>query len=103
MMVDHFGTRKQEKLSYALFEDARQHGPWPRVEASVLVFHGKQDDVVPQDRVERWCELNKAKLVLFDSGHELREEVDLIFEQTRDFLAAIPEVAKRYPSLSRQR
>lgn len=101
LWVDHFGSKKQQRLSYALFEDAQKQEPWPKVNTPTLVFHGKNDDVVPQDRVERWCEQNQARLVLFDSGHELTDVVDTMFEQSRDFLASIPALATQYPSLRR--
>lgn len=87
--VDHHATGRRERLSYDLVLDAERHAPWPPVTAPTLVFHGRQDDVVPLDRVERWCEQNRAELVLFDSGHELTECVDEMFERSRAFLAAV--------------
>lgn len=97
--VDHHATGRKARLSYDLVLDADQHEPWPRVTAPTLVFHGRKDDVVPQDRVERWCELNGAELVLFDAGHELTECVDEMFQRTRAFLAGVTAVRATYPTL----
>lgn len=86
--VAHHALGRAVPLRYDLMEDAAQTEPWPQVAAPTLVVHGRRDDVVPQERVERWGTQNPtAQLVLYDAGHELTECADEIFERAREFLA----------------
>lgn len=100
--VYHYAHQREMPLSFALMQDARLHEPWPRVSAPTLVFHGRQDDVVPQARVERWVSLNpSARLVLFEEGHELSGCMEEMTEESLRFLAKIPSVAAAYPTLEK--
>lgn len=98
----HYSLKRDMPISYDLMEDAQQQEPWPKVSAPTLVFHGVRDDVVPQAKVERWVSQNpSARLRLVDAGHEFLECLELVFEESRAFLASIEVVANQYPSLLR--
>jgi predicted esterase YcpF (UPF0227 family) len=85
--VDHYGTGRKERLSFDLIVDAAHHDPCPRVEAPMLVLHGRTDDVVPLAVVERWAAAQpQARLVVFESGHELKDVVDAMFDEMVRFL-----------------
>jgi hypothetical protein len=96
----HYGQQRNARISYALLEDAAQHEPWPRVSAPTLVLHGIKDDIVPQERVERWVRMNpSARLQLLDTDHEMSDSLETIWRESRAFLAQINEVTSFYPSL----
>lgn len=98
--VQHHALGRPASIGYALVEDASVHSPWPRVDCPVLVLHGRRDEVVPQPRVERWVELNPtARLVLFDSGHELTDCMPALTQETFTFLAGVPALTAAWPSL----
>lgn len=100
--VDHYALKRRAPISYGLLEDAERHEPWPRVTAPVLVLHGRRDDVVPQERVERFVAgCPDARLLLYDAGHELIECLDDMVLQARRFLSGVPAVAAAYPELGR--
>jgi pimeloyl-ACP methyl ester carboxylesterase len=90
MEVFHFGQGKNAPISYDLMADAPNHEPWPGVSVPTLVFHGVKDEVVPQERVERWVSQNKtATLRLMNAGHELTEVLSEMLEEVRAFLGRL--------------
>ncbi|MFN7134747.1 MAG: YqiA/YcfP family alpha/beta fold hydrolase [Myxococcales bacterium] len=99
--VFHHALGRTAPLAFGLYEDALRHAPWPRVTAPTLVLHGRNDDVVPQARVERWVGMNpSATLRLYESGHELTDCMDALLEETLRFLAGIERVARTWPALA---
>jgi pimeloyl-ACP methyl ester carboxylesterase len=85
--VDHYGTGRRERLSFDLIRDAPNHEPFPGVSAPALVLQGRTDEVVPLAIVESWVKQQpNAKLVVYDSGHELTAVVDAMWEATVAFL-----------------
>ena len=100
--IFHFGQKRELPLAFGLLEDAPRHAAFPRITAPTLVLHGTRDETVRQDRVEAFLSRTpSARLVLYDSGHELTDVVGPIFEEARTFLASLPEVRAAYPSLAR--
>jgi predicted esterase YcpF (UPF0227 family) len=86
--VDHYGTGRRERLSFELIREAAQHEPHPQVDAPVFVLQGRRDDVVPLATVEAWvAQQPRARLLVYDSGHELTDVIDPILHETMAFLA----------------
>lgn len=99
--VDHYALGRTARIGYGLVEDARSHAPWPRVDCPVLVLHGRRDDVVPLERVERWVAMTPtAELRLFDSGHELTDCMPELTRLSIEFLARVPSVRAAWPALA---
>jgi hypothetical protein len=98
--VDHVAQKRRRRLWWGLMEDALRHEAYPRFEVPALVLHGRADEIVPQARVERFVAQNpRARLVLFDSGHELLDVCDRLIDEARAFLAALPAIARANPGL----
>jgi hypothetical protein len=52
--------------------------------------------------VEAWArELPRGTYVTYDTGHEMTDVTDAMFERARGFLGAVPEVVARWPGLAR--
>lgn len=100
--VFHFAHLREMPIGYQLIDDARNHEPFPRVGSPVLVMQGLQDPVVPHALVETWARgLPQATYVPYETGHEMTDLTDVLFERARAFLASVPEVAARWPGLVR--
>lgn len=100
--VEHYALGRKARLSFDLMEDAPRHEPWPAVTAPTLVLHGRHDDIVPIERVERWVAMTpSARLVVLDSGHEMTECIDRLFDETCRFLAGVAAVRQVHPSLAK--
>lgn len=98
--VDHFATGRRERLSFDLIRDAARHEPFPRVDVPALVLQGRSDDTVPHALVEPWAEQQpRARFVSYDSGHELTNVLDAMFEEAVRFLSGVPSVVRAFPSL----
>lgn len=86
--VYHYADQKERRLGYQLIEDGLQYEDYPQFTQPALIFHGRQDTVVPASYSEEFAASHQnARLVLLDSGHELTDALDRIWSQARAFLA----------------
>ena len=86
--VFHYAHQAPRRISYALLEDGERYEDYPVVRQPALVFHGRRDPVVPAAYSEEFAALRpNASLVLFDSGHELTDVLEPMWERVRQFLA----------------
>lgn len=87
METPHYGTGQTEHIGYELYKDALSYEPYPEITQPILIIHGLNDDVVPVE-VSREFTLRtaNARLVEVSSGHELTDQVELIWQETRLFL-----------------
>ncbi|HLT29412.1 MAG TPA: YqiA/YcfP family alpha/beta fold hydrolase [Myxococcaceae bacterium] len=98
-LVDHHALGRKVPLSFELVRDSRLHPAWPRVEAPALVLQGTRDDVVSPESVQTWVEQTpSARLLTYDTDHEMSEVVDDMAQEALRFLASVPSVA---PQLQR--
>jgi pimeloyl-ACP methyl ester carboxylesterase len=98
--VDHVAQGQRRRLGWQLMEDAARYEAYPRFAAPALILHGRADDVVPLERVERLAAENpSAKLELFDSGHELVDVCEELIDRALAFLRGIPAVSRAHPTL----
>lgn len=83
----HYGSGRPEMIGYSLYTDALNYEPFPRVTQPALLLHGLLDDVVPAAAAKQFLLGNpQAKLVTFDSGHELTDQLDPLWSHTASFL-----------------
>src|SRR5581483_2200255 len=89
--VYHYGRRREEPLSIALLDDARRYPDEPDPDTPALVFAGRHDDAVPLDAVEQVTRTRpNRELVVYDSGHELTDVLEPMWDRTRNFVRALP-------------
>jgi hypothetical protein len=75
------------RLSIDLLNDSPSHPGYPRCSQPAIIFHGVHDNVVPMAASETWIEENRqARLVPVDSGHELLDVLEPIWERAAPFL-----------------
>jgi uncharacterized protein len=85
--VFHYGQGRTVELGYQLIEDGRQYEDYPQVRQPALIFHGKNDTVVPSDlSVEFAVRRPEAQLHLMESDHELLNVLDDMWIATEKFL-----------------
>ncbi|MCL5746639.1 MAG: alpha/beta fold hydrolase [Acidobacteria bacterium] len=83
----HYGTQANRGISYRLVEDASTYEDYPDVTQPALVFHGTHDEVVPA-QFSRHFASNRPNvhLEILDSGHELLNVLEPMWEQACPFL-----------------
>ncbi len=87
LSVFHYAEGRERPIGYQLIEDARQYSPFPDFQQPALIFHGNQDYTVPVDSSIEFARTHpNAELVRVDSGHELTDVLDAIWQKTRFFL-----------------
>jgi len=100
LWVDHHALEAKVPLGLGLLRDAERHAPWPVVEAPTLVLQGVRDDVVPLAPVQQWVQRTpSARLLTYDSDHELADVADELCEESLRFLAELPALQAAYPGL----
>lgn len=89
LRVMHYGQGVEMDLGWQFLEDARRYEDEPAITQPCLIIHGTRDDVVPVQvsrqfaRTRTCCELYEA-----DSDHELRDQVEVIWEMARTWLGS---------------
>lgn len=87
LKVFHYGQGRTVELGYQLIEDGRQYEDYPDVRQPTLIFHGKNDTVVPADlSVQFASRQSHAQLHLMESDHELLNVLDDMWMETERFL-----------------
>jgi pimeloyl-ACP methyl ester carboxylesterase len=68
----HYGDKMERRVGYQLLEDAAQYEDYPEISQSALIFHGRNDDVVPVEYSQEFAARHpEVTLRVMDSGHEL--------------------------------
>ncbi|HTM50108.1 MAG TPA: YqiA/YcfP family alpha/beta fold hydrolase [Bryobacteraceae bacterium] len=85
--VYHYAEKKDSRVGYALLEDGQQYEDYPEVRQPALIFHGRQDDVVPCRYSEEFATLHSGvTLRIMESGHELINVLEEMWLEARPFL-----------------
>lgn len=85
--VFHYGTGRYVALNYLLMEDAKQYQSYPDFSQPCLLLHGLKDAVVPFENSARFAAMHSnVSLVPVDSGHELTDVLDEIWNSSSTFL-----------------
>lgn len=86
--VDHYATRKKERIGFNFYRDSLGHPPYPKVECPGLILHGINDAEVPVSVSRKLVSLSPSvRLVEFDSDHALTDVLEPIWEESERFLA----------------
>jgi pimeloyl-ACP methyl ester carboxylesterase len=94
-----FHHREQRELPFdeeGFLTDAARYEAFPSVAAPTLVQHGSDDMVVPVALAREFITREpRARLVVYEAGHELAEVVPVVVDEAAAFVAALgaPAVA----------
>lgn len=87
LKVFHYGEGRTVELGYQLIEDGRQYEDYPQVRQPTLIFHGKNDTVVPAGLSVQFAGSHpQTQLHLMESDHELLDVLDDMWMGTEEFL-----------------
>jgi pimeloyl-ACP methyl ester carboxylesterase len=86
--VFHYGEGRDRRLSYRIIEDGAGYEDFPVVPQPVLILHGTRDEVVPASASREFANRDSGnrRLVLLDSGHELTDVLERLWDETANFL-----------------
>jgi uncharacterized protein len=85
--IYHYGDKMERRVGYALLEDARKYEDYPDISQPALVFHGRQDDVVPVEYSEEFARRHpQVTLRVMESGHELLNALEEMWPEMVEFL-----------------
>ncbi len=83
----HYATGQTAQVGFQLIEDGRQYAAEPVFRQEAWIVHGRQDEVVPIDFSRRFAEQHaQVRLIEKESGHELTDVLEEIWDECRDFL-----------------
>lgn len=93
--VFHYGYRREVPLSYQIMEDSLAYENEPDFRQPALILHGNRDPVVPVG-ISRDLAASRKNVTLrtFDSGHELTDVLEDLFDETRRFLDLAAQVLR---------
>ena len=85
--IFHYGADCEMPLSYALMQDAETYEAFPNFHQPALIFHGTRDAVVPVQHALAFAQSHEnVRLIPLESGHELTDVLDAIWQEGQDFL-----------------
>lgn len=88
----HYGSGGLRNLAWDLMADLDRWPDDPDLQQPALILHGIQDPVVPLADSEAWAARHpNARLVRYDSGHELTDVVADLWRETEHFLMPVTE------------
>jgi uncharacterized protein len=83
----HYAFKAEQPLGYQFVEDAVQYEDEPDFRQPALILHGTRDDVVPPEVSVRFAARHpNARVKLLESGHELTDVIDKLWNETAMFL-----------------
>ena len=89
--VFHYGHGRELRLGYQFVEDSARYEDEPEFAQPALLLHGTRDDVVPAAISTAYAARRPGvRLVLLESGHELTDVLDRMWEEVAGFLN-VPE------------
>jgi pimeloyl-ACP methyl ester carboxylesterase len=87
--VFHYGDNAERELGWAFMADARRYDSASlALDVPVLVYQGRQDDVVDAGGVERWAAGRRGvTLRLVEDGHQLLGHLDEMWAEAYRFVS----------------
>jgi len=86
--VMHYGDGRMHQLHYGLIDDGCEYEAYPGFPQPAIIFHGKKDDVVPPEYSITFSQQHEnVDLHLVDSGHELLDVLDEMWQKSASFLS----------------
>jgi pimeloyl-ACP methyl ester carboxylesterase len=87
LLVFHYGENKEVPLSYGVIIDATRWEAFPNVRQPALILHGTHDEVVPLQQSQTFVQGHpNARLVPLNSGHELTDVLEDVWNESECFL-----------------
>lgn len=87
LKIFHYGEGREAELGYQLMEDAQRYPAYPQFAQPAVIFHGKNDAVVPPEYSVTFAQGHRnAALYLMESGHELVDVMDDMWMGVEGFL-----------------
>ena len=82
--VFHYAFQENRTLNFAFYEDANRYHPSSRrLPMPMVIFQGREDESVSPAVVERFAAAQpNATLHLLDDGHQLKNSLDFIWQET---------------------
>jgi len=92
--VFHYGRGGEEALAFDILEDGRRWPEEPDPPPPTLAFAVRYDEAVPLDAVTAFARKRpeRRELVVMDSGHELTDVLEPMWERTLAFLRRVRAV-----------
>jgi pimeloyl-ACP methyl ester carboxylesterase len=88
--IFHYGYQREMPLRYQIVEDAPNHEDEPDFRQPTLIFHGTADPVVPAHISIAFAASHpNVTLHLMESGHELTDVLDPMWDKIRGFLGLV--------------
>jgi len=88
LAVEHYGDGRTHPLHYGLIEDGSEYEAYPTFHQPAILFHGRNDDVVPPEYSITFAQrCSNIELHLLASGHELLDVLDEMWRETDRFLS----------------
>lgn len=85
--VFHYGEKQEGRIGYGLLADGFQYEEFPDIRQPALVLHGRRDEAVDYRLAERFAAGRpNVELALYDSGHELLNVLEPMWERVRSFV-----------------
>ena len=83
----HYAVQAERPLGYQFVEDAAQYPDEPEFSQPALILHGSRDPVVPAEISREFAAGHpNVRLRMFDSGHELTDVLEPMWEEIAGFL-----------------
>lgn len=87
MAVFHYGEQRERPLKPGLIDDAHRYEGYPEVRQPTLIFHGRNDDVVPvEDSISFAAGRPHVEVEVLESDHELGNVLEHLGRRTIEFL-----------------
>jgi len=85
----HYGLKRNVNLQFQFFVDAQNYSEEKLTRSlPILIFHGLQDEVVPASLSEEFMKRrSQVTLKLLSDDHALGNDLDNIWQDTKQFLA----------------
>ena len=86
--VFHYAYGEPRRLQFGMYEDAsRYRAADRRLEQRLLIFQGLHDESLSPAVVERFARTQPSAILhLLEDGHQLKESLEFIWEETAKFL-----------------
>lgn len=85
--VFHYGAGRELPLHYGFLQDAERYADYPPFTQPALIFHGESDCSVPIQYSVEFAKLHpNACLMRLQSGHELTDVLDTVWQYSEEFL-----------------
>lgn len=87
MQVFHYSEGREMALGYQFIEDAAEYEHYPKYPQPTLIFHGRQDAVVPVEHSIAFSQQHgRTTLRLMESDHQLLDVLGEVWMEAEKFL-----------------